>query len=244
MTDAPVSAADVEPQSSFEEFKAGKLTIKTEKQRLQYLKRLKVNAYHRVPVAAVRLATKNPNKGDVASAIEALREFGQHRAAVTQQSNGEVIVGNHMLKAMQALGWKELDIYLVDDEDDKAMRRAISDNAVGRRATWEEAELARILQEIGSVPGFDDSDLEKLLDKLTPEADKDEPTYPLVAKLSEHYDYVVIFAENDPDWLWLQTKFGLRHEKSYKSQEVYFSHVLTVSRVQELLDGKKEQNDA
>jgi hypothetical protein len=242
MTDAPVLASDVKPESTFEPFKVGKLNITTEKQRLAWLKKLTTNAYHRVPLQAVRLADVNPNKGDVAAAIESLREFGQHRAAVVQQAKGEIVVGNHMLKGMQALGWKELDIFLVADDDEKAMRRAITDNAVGRRASWEEAELARVMEDIGPVPGFDQGDLDALLAKLTPPADKEEPTYPLVARLNEHYDYVVIFAENETDWVWLQTRFDLRHEKSYKSQEVYFSHVLTVSRAQEVLDGKKEES--
>jgi hypothetical protein len=56
--------------------------------------------------------------------------------------------------------------------------------------------------------------------------------------LNERYDYVVIFSENETDWAWLETRFQLRREKSYKSEAVATSHVITVSRLQQLLDGE------
>lgn len=242
-SETPVLASEVTPEPSaptleFEPFKLKTTLIDSEEKRIKALSKLEVGRYHRVPIGLVKLAKKNPRRGAVSEAIESLREFGQHRAAVVQQSRGEVVVGNHMLKGMLALGWHELDIFLVDDDDKTALRRAITDNATGDKAAWDEAELAEVMDEIGPVPGFTEDDVAKLLEKLTPEADKAEPTYPLVARLNEHYDYVIVFCETETDWLWLQTRLDLRHEKSYKSSEVYFSHVLTVSRLQEALGEK------
>jgi hypothetical protein len=196
---------------------------------------METRRYYRVPLHAVKLASFNPRRGQIAGIIESLREFGQHRAAVVQQSTGEVLIGNHMVKAMQQLGWEELDVYLVGDDDDEALRRLIADNATGDQATWDEEELATALRKTGAVPGFDDDAVDKLLRSLEPEKPKEEPTYPLVARLNEHYDYVMIFCENETDWTWLQTTLQLRTEKSYKSGAVARSHVVTVSRLQELM---------
>jgi ParB-like chromosome segregation protein Spo0J len=190
-----------------------------------------------VPLELLKPARKNPRRGAVAEVIESLREFGQHRPMVVQHSNGEVAVGNHMLKAMLQLGWTEGDILLVDDGDEKAMRRAIADNAVGDKAGWDEEELAEVMQEVGAVPGMTEADIDKLMAKIAPPPKVDEPTYPLVPRLNEKYDYVVVFCENETDWNWLQTRFDLRKERSYKSEAVATSHVITVARLQELLDG-------
>jgi hypothetical protein len=188
-----------------------------------------------VPLKLLKHARKNPRRGKVAEVIESLREFGQHRAMVVQRSTGQVIIGNHMLKAMHALGWTHGDVLIVEDEDTKALRRAVADNATGDKATYDEEELAEVMKEIGAVPGFGDSDIDKLLSKLEPPPKIEEPTYPLVPRLNEKYDYVMIFCENETDWNWLQTKLELRKERSYKSEAVATSHVITVERFQQLL---------
>jgi hypothetical protein len=226
-----MKASEVEPEPT------GGLT---EKERAAALAELKVGynvGDDAVDIRLLRPAKKNPRRGAVAEQIESLREFGQHRAAVITRA-GEVVIGNHMLKAALQLGWTRLDCFLVKDDDDTAMRRAITDNAVGDLATWEEAELAEVLEKIGAVPGYEQGEIDKLLAKLGPPPEKTEPTYPLVAQLNEHYDYVFVFCENETDWTWLQTTFQLRSEKSYKSTAVAKSHVVTVGRLQELWDSR------
>jgi hypothetical protein len=225
MSAEPIAAAEVEPQAP--DFDA-----------VAYLEGLSAGynvGENAVDIRALTPAVRNPRRGAVAEQIESLREFGQHRPAVIRRS-GDVVIGNHMLKAAQQLGWEKLDCILVEDDDDMALRRAIADNAVGDKATWDEAELAEVMSEIGAVPGYGGDEIDKLLKKLEPAGDKPEPTYPLVAKLNEHYDYVFVFCETETDWVWLETRLKLRSEKSYKSKAVAKSHVITVSRLQELLD--------
>jgi hypothetical protein len=188
-----------------------------------------------VPVRLLKHAKVNPRRGAVAEVLESLKEFGQHRPVVVQKTTGEVIVGNHMLKAAVQLGWDNIDALIVDDDDPKALRRAVADNATGDKAKWDEEELGDVLKLIGAVPGFNDNEVEALLAKLAPPEKVEDPTFPLVPRLNEHYDYVLIFCENETDWNWLQTKLELRREKSYKSDAVAVSHVLTASRFQELL---------
>jgi hypothetical protein len=188
-----------------------------------------------VPVKLLKHAKVNPRRGAVAEVLESLKEFGQHRPVVVQKSTGEVIVGNHMLKAAIQLGWDEIAMLMVDDDDPTALRRAVADNATGDKAKWDEEELGDVLKVIGAVPGFNDNEVEALLAKLAPPEKVEDPTFPLVPRLNERYDYVLIFCENETDWNWLQTKLELRREKSYKSDAVAVGHVVTVSRFQQLL---------
>jgi hypothetical protein len=234
MSKAPVRASEIEtaPQINSGE-------VLTEADRLEQLHQFptgtKAADAVTVPIALLRPAKKNPRRGAVAEVIESLREFGQHRPVVVQRSTGQVIVGNHMLKAAKQLGWQEMDALIVDDTDEVAMRRAIADNAVGDKATWDDEELADVMKTIGAVPGMNEADIDKLLSKLAPPPKIEEPTYPLVPRMNEKYDYVVVFCENETDWNWLQTKLQLRREKSYKSEAVATSHVITVERLQEIL---------
>lgn len=61
----------------------------------------------------------------MAEVIESLREFGQHWPVAVQRSTGQVIVGNHLFQAAQRLGWSTIDAFVVEDDDEAALRRAI-----------------------------------------------------------------------------------------------------------------------
>jgi hypothetical protein len=230
---SPVKASEVKVEAPDD----GPLT---ESQRLEELHKFptgtKPSDAVTVPIRLLKLAKVNPRRGRVAEQMESLKEFGQHRAAVVQHSTGEVVIGNHMLKAATQLGWEEIDVLILDDDDPTALRRALADNFTGDKAGWDDEELADVLKVVGAVPGFGDNEVEALLAKLAPPEKIEDPTFPLVPRLNEKYDYVLIFCENETDWNWLQTKLELRREKSYKSDAVAVSHVLTASRFQELLE--------
>jgi len=220
--DKPIAADEVEPEVDL-----------TESHRVEQLAQYD-NGYVKLPIALLRPAKRNARRGAVAEVVESLREFGQHRPVVVQRSTASVIVGNHLYKAAVMLGWTEIDSLIVDDDDKQALRRGIADNAVGDRASWDKDELAELLDEVGVVPGFDDKEVMQLLARLEAVVEPAEPTFPIVARLNEQYDYVVIVAQNATDAAWLETNLELRSEKSYKSEAVAKSHVLSVERLQEL----------
>lgn len=154
----------------------------------------------------------------------------------------KVIVGNHMVMAARGLGWPELWVEFVDDDDVKAIRRGLADNATGDLATWDDQILAELLAETGPVPGIDDQMVEELEHSISSavagsvEA-TDRVPYPIVPRWNEQYDYVLIVADNPIDVAWLHTKFQLRREQSFKSLEKGVARVVSVARAQELLDG-------
>ncbi len=101
----------------------------------------------KVPVEQLVLDPDNARKGDVTSILDSLREFGQHRAIVVQRTTNRVVVGNHTLKAAKMLGWTEVDVFYVDDDDTKAIRRGIADNATGDLATWDLDQLGLLVDQ-------------------------------------------------------------------------------------------------
>lgn len=185
---------------------------------------------------------RNARLGDVSAITQSLLEFGQHRPAVVQRSTGKVIVGNHMVMAIKALGWEECWVLMVDDDDVTAVRRGLTDNATGDLATWDPSLLAELLREVGPVPGYDQvmlDELEQSIDRAVAEGSKEAgPLYPIVAKFNEQYDYVLVIASNPIDVAWLHTKFQLRSEQSYKNNNKGVARVVTVERAKAILESE------
>ena len=87
----------------------------------------------RVSIDVPVLDLENARKGNVTSIVESLQEFGQHRPLVLQRSTNKIIVGNHTYKAAKMLGWYEIDVVFVDDDDFKSIRRSLADNCTGQK---------------------------------------------------------------------------------------------------------------
>jgi len=190
-----------------------------------------------VPLDQLHEDPANARKGNVAAIAESLREFGQHRPVIARKDSHRIVAGNHLYRGAALLGWTEVAVWWVDDDDITAARRALADNAVGDLATWDNQALAELVQNTGPVPGLDEAAVTKLLgDIAAKQTDAEpEPLLPLTPQQSEEYEYVVIVARNQIDATWLRTRFDLRKEKSYKSDHVGVSHVMEATRVQELL---------
>jgi len=187
-----------------------------------------------IPLDDLVLDDRNARKGNVAVIIESLREFGQHRPVVAQKGTNKVIAGNHLVKAARSLGWTEVEVLFVDDDDKKALRRSLADNAVGDTAKWENDLLVELLEEVGPVPGYDQDALDKLIAQTQPKLQFEDPIFPIVARPNEKYDYVLIVAQSEIDVNWLHQTFDLRVEQSYKSNKTSRSHVVSVERLQGL----------
>lgn len=190
-----------------------------------------------VPVTELHTDERNARKGNVQAIADSLREFGQHRAIVAQKGTGKIIAGNHTFLAAQALGWKTVGVFWVDDDDEKSIRRGIADNATGDLAVWDDKRLAELLQEVGSdVPGITSETVDRLLSEID-DTGKD-PIYPLHARPGEKYDYVVFFTESELDSLYLQSKFGemLADWKNPQSRPRIRSKIFPVRRLREELD--------
>jgi hypothetical protein len=190
-----------------------------------------------VPLGALHLDPQNARKGNVLAIADSLKEFGQHRAIIAQKDTGRIISGNHTYLAAQTLGWSHVNVFWVDDDDEKALRRGLADNAVGDQAKWDDDALRKLLEATGTdVPGLDQAQVAKLFKDIEEVVPK-EAVYPLLAKPGEYYDYVMFFTESELDSLFIRTLFDGKWV-CWKAEKrpASWSHLLPVSVLREVFE--------
>jgi DNA modification methylase len=114
--------------------------------------------------------------------MKSLAEFGQDQPLVVQKQGMIVRKGNGRLQAARRLGWEWIAAFVVDENDVRAVARAIADNRSGELATWDEEKLAQMLRSIREageidldVTGFSQADIDQLLPLDVPEDVEPEP---------------------------------------------------------------------
>ena len=122
--------------------------------------------------------TRRHVERDIAELKRSLSKFGQHRALVVQRSTNKILIGNGMYQAMLDLGWKEADVYFVDDDDKTAVKRAIADNRASGIAEWDIDTLSGLMSESFNsgdfdIPGFSDDEV-KILTSVKPQTEEPE----------------------------------------------------------------------
>lgn len=128
----------------------------------------------RVKLSELKHDKKNARRHDERNVEEikrSLQEFGQHRPFVVQRGTNKVIVGNGMLDAMLSLGMTEGDAYIVDDDEETSIRRALADNRTGELASWDMAVLKDLFEDMGpvpNVPGWNTKEIENLFTSFPP----------------------------------------------------------------------------
>jgi DNA modification methylase len=133
------------------------------------------------PVAELHLLPGNPRRGDVDAVARSLERFGQRKPIVARR-DGTVVAGNHTLQAVQRLGWPEIAVVWVDDDDATAKAFALADNRTAELGSYDDEALAAMVAEVGAVDmellgaaGYSDADLAALLGKVNPGAGIDAP---------------------------------------------------------------------
>ena len=102
-------------------------------------------------VDKLRLLPGNPRRGNVDAVKRSLQAFGQRKPIVVRRSDLVVIAGNHTLQAAQALGWAEVAVVWVDDDDTTSKAFALADNRTAELGDYDNEALAELIGEVGSV---------------------------------------------------------------------------------------------
>ena len=168
-------------------------------------------------VADIIPYAKNPRKND--SAVDAvaasIKEFG-FKVPVVIDSEGVIVSGHTRVKAAKRLGIEEVPCVVADDlspEQIKAFR--LADNKVSEAAKWDDGLLAGELGDILNIDmsafGFEMPDLE---------ADEGgEPEVEFSEELREEHNYIVLYFDNEVDWLQAETLFNLLPRKRLSTRK-------------------------
>jgi DNA modification methylase len=125
------------------------------------------------PIDTLKPLEGNPRKGDVQAVMRSYDRFGQRKPIVALR-DGTVIAGNHQLKAARELGWTEIAVVFVEDDEQTAQAFALADNRTADLGTYDNEALADMLKavsidpELLSATGYDADDLAGLLDSIEP----------------------------------------------------------------------------
>lgn len=124
------------------------------------------------PVHGLRQLPGNPRVGDVDAVARSLSAFGQRKPIVARH-DGVVIAGNHTLQAAMKLGWTEIAVVRVDDDDATAHAYALADNRTAELGSYDNQLLADLIAEVRdadpdllAASGWSDEATKQLLDAL------------------------------------------------------------------------------
>lgn len=88
-----------------------------------------------------------------AQVAESLDVHGQYAPVIVQRSTGHVLAGNGLWARLAAAGAEQVAVTYVDVDDDQALRILLVDNETSDRAGYDEAALAKLLDEMGDLQG-------------------------------------------------------------------------------------------
>lgn len=131
------------------------------------------------PVDALVEHPDNPRRGDEAAIEQSMAAHGFFGAVLVQASTNRIIAGNHRTRVARRLGEQTVPVLFVDVDDDQARRLLLVDNRSNDRATYDDRDLAALLDDLARAggligTGFADDDLADLLDRLAPPTSPDE----------------------------------------------------------------------
>lgn len=126
------------------------------------------------PIDSLILYPGNPRKGNIQAIRESLRENGQFRPLIVQESTRFVLDGNHSLQAAAAEGWKTVKVVFVDVDEKQAKRIVLVANRTADLATYDADLLAEVLKGLDSPvgTGYSQQDYDALLEAI---GDSDMP---------------------------------------------------------------------
>lgn len=152
-----------------------------------------------VEIESLVLDPANVRKHDERNidAIKAsLTRFGQQHPIIVN-GDGVVVAGNGRLMAAKSMGWKKISVMRTELKGSDLTAFAIADNRTAELASWDDDGLAQTLAALQNdeeydhlVTGFDDSDIEALINEMMPPAEivEDEVPEPPVDPITQPGD--------------------------------------------------------
>jgi site-specific DNA-methyltransferase (adenine-specific) len=136
-----------------------------------------------VPIDSLLGLPNNPRKGDVNAVMASLSRFGQRKPIVVRKTDNTIIAGNHTWQAAKELGWKEIAVVLVEDDDATANAFALADNRTAELGSYDEQALLALIRSVEEVDkellldtGWSASDVDELNEKIETTLPKVMPT--------------------------------------------------------------------
>ena len=186
---------------------------------------------------------KNPrkNKEAVDYVARSIKEFGFKNPIIIDKDD-TIVAGHTRLLAAKKLKMEEVPCITADDlteEQIKAFR--LADNKTGEFADWDDDLLGQELAQIFNIDmesfGFFANDDEDATGESEP---KEEGEIPFTEVLGEEHNYVVLYFDNEVDWLQLCTLLELKTVRRLSTRpDGEVSKKMTLTGIGRVVSGSK-----
>lgn len=163
----------------------------------------------------------NPRQNDqaVEYVANSIKEFGFKVPCVIDRDN-VVVAGHTRLKACKRLGIKEVPCIVADDlTEDQIKAFRIADNKVSEYAEWDNDKLSMELGDIDlDMSEFGVFDMGEDEDPVDLEDKEEKPEIEFTEVLGEDHNYIVLYFDNDVDWLQAESLFDIKPKKNLSTR--------------------------
>lgn len=181
------------------------------------------------------------HKNNVDHIKNSLIEFGYAKVSIIVDENMVLLAGHGTLKAIQSLGWDTVPevLQITGYEEVQKSAYRIADNTTSKKAKERRDFLLQELGLIGTRYDMNKFGLE--IDKIYKDLDNSRPEIEFTEELSEEHNYVVLYFDNDIDWLQAQTLLDIKTVKALDSRPGF--EKMGIGRVLKGVDAIKSIQD-
>ena len=171
--------------------------------------------------------SRTHSEAQVEQVARSITEFGFTNPILIDET-GTIIAGHGRLLAALSLGLESVPTITLNGlSEDQRKAYVIADNKLALNSGWNEKMLMREMFALDdndydlTLMGFDNKELQKLLDLDAGPDGEVEGEIEFSEELGESHNFVVLYFDNDIDWLSAQTHFNLPsvHSKRANGQQ-------------------------
>lgn len=193
---------------------------------------IKVNCAHdkMVPLADLVPNPRNPNthpKRQIDLLSKIIRRQGWRHPITVSNKSGFIVHGHGRYDAAQLLRVKKVPVDYQDYENDaQEWEDLVADNKIAELAEMDDELTAQLMKDLEKIEadleltGFTDREIQKLMEQES-ETEQEKPEVEFSEELMESSNYIVLYFDNDIDWLQAQTLFELKTVKALDSKKGY-----------------------
>jgi hypothetical protein len=203
-----------------------------------------------VHISKIRPNPTNPRtikKAKFRKLVESIHSFPQMLELRPLVVDDDMIVlgGNMRLQACKEAGLMEVPIIKASElTEEQKQEFIIKDNLP--YGEWDidalanEWDLDNLVQWGMSAAELALAEIEEMVDES--EYD-DSPIYPIAPRVAERHDYVMIYTDNEIDYVWLRNFFNLAEQSDYKSTRVGQGRVISFNEFKKVIDERSGKVD-
>lgn len=182
---------------------------------------------------------KNARKNDKAvdQVMKSIQEYGFRNPIIIDENN-IIIAGHTRHKAGKRMGMTFVPVIQVTDltEEQKKGYR-IADNRTSEFAEWDIDILKMELEGLDKFTGFENV---ILIDDMKKDSFIEKPEIEFTEILKEEHNYIILYLDNEIDWLQAETFFDIKPVKAYSTRlDGEIKHKMERVGIGRVLNGKK-----